>query len=199
MGRYTITIEPGTLTSAEEYANLPEKPGWRSELTDGRVIYMPTVKDPRHDWVVDNLTRRLSPYVFEHHLGRLTYEQVGYNIPVPQRQGEYGWAPDLAFVRSEQLPAVMAAITAKQYVPFAPDLVVEVISPSQSRNDAAERTQAWLAAGTRLVWNIWIDEQHVDLWQPDEPMRTLASREVLDGLEVVPGFTIPVADLFVFG
>lgn len=198
MGRYTITIEPGMLTSADEYARLPEEPGWRTELTDGRVVRMPTVKDPRHDWVLDNLTRHLSPYVRDCELGRLTYEQVGYNIAPPEREGEYSWAPDLAFVRAEQLPAVRAAIAARQYIPFAPDLVVEIISPSQSRNDAAERAQTWLASGTRLAWNIWIDEQRVEVWQADEALHILHAHDRLDGLEVVPGFTMLVAELFEF-
>ena len=195
---YTITYQPGRLITADEYARMPEEPGWRTELTDGRVVRIPTVKDPRHDWVLDNLTRRLSPYVFERRLGRLTFEQVGYNIPPPYRQGDYGWAPDLAFVRAEQLPSMQAAIASKQYVPFAPDLVVGIISPSQSRKEATEKAQTWLASGARLVWNIWIDEQRVEVWQVDEPMDTLSVQDRLDGLEVVPGFSMPVADLFEF-
>lgn len=119
-------------------------------------------------------------------------------IPPPYRQGDYGWAPDLAFVRAEQLPAMQAAIVAKQYIPFAPDLVVEIISPSQSRKDATDKAQTWLASGTRLVWNIWIDERQVEVWQPDEPMYTLNAQDRLDGRDVVPDFTMPVAELFVF-
>ncbi len=198
MGRYTITIEPGTLTTLEEYARMPEEPGWRTELTNGRVIRMPNVKDPRHDWVLDNLSRRLSPYVHDRQLGRLTFEQVGYNIAPPDSEGQYGWAPDLAFVRADRLPAVREAIAAKKYVPFAPDLVVEIISPSQTKAEAAEKVQTWLASGTRLAWNIWVDKQQVDVWQPDEPMQTLTTRKNLDGLEVVPGFTMLVAELFEF-
>jgi len=93
---------------------------------------------------------------------------------------------------------MQAAIASKQYVPFAPDLVVEIISPSQSRKEATEKAQTWLASGARLVWNIWIDEQRVEVWQVDEPMDTLSVQDRLDGLEVVPGFSMPVADLFEF-
>jgi hypothetical protein len=59
-----------------------------------------------------------------------------------------------------------------------------------------ERAEMWLEAGTQLVWNIWPDEQQVDVWTPGEPMRTLKTGDALDGLDVVSGFTMSLADLF---
>ena len=53
------------------------------------------------------------------------------------------------------------------------------------------------AAGTRLLWAIWPTARQVDVWQPDEPMQTLSAHERLDGLDVAPGFTMPIADLFI--
>ncbi len=198
MGRYTITIEPGMLTSADEYANLPDEPGWRTELTDGRVIRMPTVKDHAHGWIIDNLTRRLSPYVYDRQLGRLTYSQEGYDISSPGAEGETVWAPDLAFVSNEHLPMVYEARQRKKYPRLAPDLAVEVISPSQTRSEAISKVERWLAAGVRLMWVIWPESQMVEVWQADEPMSALGARDRLDGLEVIPGFSMPVAELFVF-
>lgn len=198
MARYTITIEPGALTNADDYASLPDKPGWRAELTDGKVIYMPTVKDHAHGWIIDNLARRLSPYIHDHQLGRLTFSQEGYDITSPDAEGDTIWAPDLAFVSTEHLPIVREARVQKKYVKLAPDLAVEIASPSQSKAEMAERVQRWLAAGTRLMWVVWPQAQTVDVWQPDEPMHTLTTQEALDGREVVPDFTMPVADLFAF-
>ncbi len=83
------------------------------------------------------------------------------------------------------------------YAP-APDLVAEIASESQSKADMRERSERWLAAGTRLIWNVWPDAQTVDVWTPDEPMQTLKAGDMLDGHDVVPGFSMPVADLFVF-
>src|SRR5579885_2336025 len=166
---YILTHQPGRLLTLAEFARLPDEPGWKHELTRGKVVRMPTIKDPRHDWIIRNLSDVLSPYVRAHALGAITYEQVGYNITLPGEE-ETGWAPDL---------------------------IVEVVSPSQSRADMAERIQHWLAAGTRLAWVIWRASQTVDVWQPDESLRTLTARDTLDGLDVVPGFTMPVADLFI--
>ena len=191
------TIIPGKLLTLEEYAALPDEPGWRTELDRGKVIKMPTIKDPLHDWIIRNLSDALSPYVRAHQLGGITYEQVGYNITQDVEQEESSWAPDLAFVRAEQARLVLEARQRKHYIPLAPDLVVEVVSPSQSRPDMAERAQRWLAVGTRLAWFIWPESQTVDVWHPDEPLRTLQASDLLDGLNVVPGFTMPVADLFI--
>jgi hypothetical protein len=60
-----------------------------------------------------------------------------------------------------------------------------------------ERAHRWLAAGTRLLWAIWPTARQVDVWQTDEPTQTLSAHERLDGLDVVPGFTMLVDDLFI--
>lgn len=198
MGRYTITIEPGTLTTLDEYAEMPPEPGWHTELTDGRVIRMPNVKDPAHGWIIDNLTRRLSPYVFDHHLGRITYSQEGYDISAPGAEGQTGWAPDLAFVVSERLPLMQEARARKEYPRMAPDLAVEVISPSEGRSYVDEKITRWLGAGVRLLWIIRPNTQTVEVWQPDEPMHTLSVHDQLDARDVVPDFLMLVSDLFVF-
>ena len=195
---YKIIKEPGVLLSAEEYGQLPDVPGWYTELDKGRVVYMPAVKDHRHGWILDNLVSELSPYVKRQKLGRLTYQQEGYDISQPGDEGETVWMPDLGFVCKERLPIVEAARAEKRYAPLAPDLAVEIVSPSQTRSELAERVQRWLAAGTRLMWVIWPDEHKVDVWTPDEVLRTLNASDLLDGLDVVAGFTMPVADLFTF-
>jgi Uma2 family endonuclease len=195
---YTITIEPGRLLTLDEYAEMPDEPGWHTELTDGRVVRMPNVQDPAHGWIIDNLSFRLSPYVREHHLGRLTYSQEGYDISAPNAEGQTGWAPDLAFVARERLPLMREARTRKEYPRLAPDLAVEVISPSEGKSYVDEKITRWLAAGVRLLWIIRPNRETVEVWQADEPMQLLGVRDRLDGLEVVPGFSLPVADLFVY-
>lgn len=195
---YTITVEPGRLLTLDEYANLPDEPGWRTELTDGRVVRMPNVQDPAHGWIIDNITRRLSPYVYDHRLGRLTYSQEGYDISAPNTDGQTGWAPDMAFVARERLPLMREARTRKEYPRLAPDLVVEVISPSEGKSYVDEKITRWLGAGARLLWIIRPNRETVEVWQPDEPMQLFGQGDLLDGLDVVPGFSIPVAELFIY-
>jgi Uma2 family endonuclease len=193
----TLTLTPGARITAQEYARLPKEDGWRTELYRGVVVKMPLIKDLRHDWIAGNLYAALHAYVTSRRLGRVSLEQVGYNATLPGETDETIWGPDAAFISAEHIAAALEAVARGNYAP-APDLVAEIVSESQSRPEMRERAERWMQAGTRLVWNVWPAAQTVDAWTPDEPMRTLKTGDVLDGLDVVPGFTLPVADLFVF-
>jgi Uma2 family endonuclease len=197
---YTITIEPGRLLTVEEFAALPSDPeGWRSELIEGRVIRMPPVLDPHHDQIIANLVAVLLPFVRAHKLGRVTLSQVGYNLTPPDQKNGPAIVPDLAFVSQGRADLVREARKRKHYMRLAPDLAVEVVSPSQATPaEMEERAQRWLKGGTRLVWNIWPDPERVDVWPADGEQQTLKAPARLDGGEVIPGFSMPVADLFVY-
>jgi Uma2 family endonuclease len=190
----TVTIIPGERITAREYAQLPEEPGWRTELHEGVVVRMALIKDLRHDWIVSNLNAALHNFVMPRHLGRISVEQGGYDATIAGESEDSTYGPDVAFLSAERLPAAIAAIAAGDYAP-APDLVAEVVSASQSKKEVAERSERWLAAGTRLVWNIWPNTETVDIWTADQPMQTIKSG-VLDGQDVLPGFTLPLVDLF---
>ncbi len=191
----TITIIPGARLSAREYAQLPDEPGWRTELFRGQVVRMPNIRDPRHDWIASNLHGYLWSYVTPRKLGRCTLEQVGFNAALPGEQDDTSWAPDVSFSTHERTALQRAAVAAGDYGP-APDIAAEVVSPSQSRPEMIERAERWLGAGSRLVWIVWPESQTVDVWTPDHPMTTVPPQGVLDGLDVLPGFTLPLADLF---
>ena len=80
---------------------------------------------------------------------------------------------------------------------MAPDLVVEVASPDQSRPELADKVRRYLSAGVRLVWVVWPRYRRVDVWRIGAPApSTLAAGDDLDGGDVVPGFAYPVARLF---
>ena len=83
-------------------------------------------------------------------------------------------------------------------IPFAPDLAVEVSSPSQSAGDLAAKVALYLAGGTRLVWVVWPDRQQVDVWHPGDtqPSATLGVGDTLDGEDVIPGFIHSIGDIF---
>ena len=63
----------------------------------------------------------------------------------------------------------------------------------------AAKARCYLRAGTQLVWVIWLQSRHIDVWTPDVltgPVEVLGIHDALDGKDVVPGFLYPVADLF---
>ena len=74
---------------------------------------------------------------------------------------------------------------------------MEIASPTQYHPELDEKARLYLAAGVRLVWVIWPGDRQVDVWRPGSTRRSPRSRpDTLDGLDVLPGFTCPVADLF---
>ncbi len=177
--------------TAEELWALPED-GWLYELVEGRLMRM---RPPggTHGEVAANLLVALGSFVQQHHLGRVLAAETGFQLgPNTVR------AADVAFVSAARVPARDDA-QRHRYWRLAPDLVGEVASPSQSRADMEETAQAWLAAGTKLVWVAWPQAQQVDVWLPVDTTRpaiTLGMSDALDGDGVLPGFTYAVAELF---
>jgi Uma2 family endonuclease len=111
-------------------------------------------------------------------------------------------AADAAYVRLDRLPAFGSAAR-DRFWRLAPDLVAEVASPGQSRDHLEAKAQVWLGAGVRLVWNVWPKRQQVDVWRSDTAgaahlVATLkaSAGDLLDGLDVLPGFTCPLTALF---
>lgn len=82
------------------------------------------------------------------------------------------------------------------YLELAPDLVVEVVSPSDRMHDVSIKVRLYLDAGTQLVWIVQPSLKTVTVYFPDHTARTLSIDDDLDGGDVLPGFTIAVAELF---
>ena len=101
-------------------------------------------------------------------------------------------ASDLAFVRADRLPPPPRK--GKAYRPIAPDLVVEVASPSQfGREDLDDKARRWINRGVRLVWVVWPDRKTVDVWERgDAKPRSLTGQDELSGGAIIPGFHLPL-------
>lgn len=135
---------------------------------------------------------QLGAYVDTHRLGVITGADGIYRFP----GAETGLIPDVGFYT-----ALRDALIVDQTkpVPFAPDLAVEVVSPSQSRIEMAAKARLYLRAGTRLVWVIWPQSGHIDIWHAAVLTGPVAVRTIggtLEGEDVVPGFAYAVDDLF---
>ena len=77
---------------------------------------------------------------------------------------------------------------------------MEIASPTQfHRPDLGAKARLWLDRGVRLVWVVWPEKRQVDVWRPDHPtapVATLGTGDRLDGEDLIPGFSLPVADIF---
>jgi Uma2 family endonuclease len=143
----------------------------------------------RHGIIVGNLLTRLTIHVRANALGRV-FSAAGFellNLPRTVR------APDIAFVRAERLPAEGVGAG---FMRLAPDLVVEVLSPSETTSRLEEKLNDYRAAGTPLVWIIDPETRTVMVVPADGPVRRLRADDVLDGGDVIPGFLCRVAEVF---
>jgi Uma2 family endonuclease len=105
-------------------------------------------------------------------------------------------AADVAFVQRER---VLAAGDVKGYWPGAPDLAVEVVSPHDRYMEIDAKVAEWLAHGTRMVLVVNPRRRVVAVYRPQRALRELTEIDTLDGEDVVPGWMLPVREIFVHG
>jgi Uma2 family endonuclease len=173
--------------------------GWRYEVVEGVLVRVAGSGDlaTAIALLVGSL---LLAYVRPRRLGRVTGADGVYRFP----NAETGLLPDVGYYGAALVPRIADR---DKPIPFAPELAIEVASASQDRADMAAKVQRYLQGGTRLVWVVWPHARTVDVWRPADlqpryadmhPSSTLraAGGDLLDGEDVVPGFTQPVADIF---
>jgi Uma2 family endonuclease len=101
--------------------------------------------------------------------------------------------PDISFISSTDIPADWPPLG---YVEVVPSLIIEVVSPGNSAAEIRRRIRDYIGAGVSMVWVIWPDDHSVSVHAETLNSIELQSDDVLDGGEVLPGFSVRVADLF---
>lgn len=177
------------LMTAQELLQLTSDE-WRYELVDGRLVRMsPT--GARHGRIVMALMRAIDRFVEDGGLGEVLPPETGFWISSPG-DPDTVLAPDIAFIRGSREQDAAS----EGFPRLAPDLVVEVASPSQGRREMAAKAQRWLDAGVRLVWVVSPEARLVEVWRHGQLERVLTPAEDLSGDDVLPGFVFPVRRLF---
>ena len=187
-----MTTTKTDLLTADDLLRLDAE-GIRGELIRG-VFYetMPTGQE--HGEIVINLGAELRNFVKSRRLGKVSGSDAGVLI---ERGPDTVREPDIAFTSYERRGRGPAL---KTYAEVIPELVVEIVSPSdrygQRRESVEEKAQMWLSFGVRLVWVVRPQSRTVDVHRPGEPVITLDDTQSLDGLDVLPGFACPLTDIF---
>jgi Uma2 family endonuclease len=163
----------------------------RRELVNGEVIEMPPVGGT-HGGVTIRVGRRLDEHVERHGGGVVVIGDVGFVLQLPG-DPERVRAPDIAFVSRQRLPE---GGLPEGFFVGAPDLTVEVLSPTDNPVEVQQKIRDYLEAGTRLVWLFAPRARTVTVYRPDGSAQLLREHEVLSGEDVLPGLTIPLAELF---
>jgi Uma2 family endonuclease len=182
-------VKQNTLLTAEDLWRMHDDE-CRHELVKGEISTMPPAGG-EHGSVASNLHRLLGQFVWSNKLGVTPIADAGYIL---SHDPDTVRAPDLSFVARERIPANGMPVG---YWPIAPDLAVEVISPSEGVNDIQTKVIAYLSAGTRMMWLVFPRTRTVTVYRSLQNARILTANDTLSGEEVVPGFTCQVAELFV--
>jgi Uma2 family endonuclease len=160
----------------------------RCELVAGEVVEISPVGFDHGD-AAGELIRLISNFARDRSLGRVGPE-VGFILA---RDPDTVRAPDVAFLSNEK---VALARGKRGFLPFAPDLAVEVLSPDDTYVEVDAKVSEYLAAGTRLVWVVNPPARRVVVHAAGGPIRVLNAGDVLDGGDVLPGFQVRVGALF---
>lgn len=123
-------------------------------------------------------------------IGRCFGAETGFLI---SRNPDTVLAPDAAFVSNERLEAVGLG---EGYFPEAPALAVEIVSPGDTAEAVDDKARRWLAAGTRMVWVVYPKRETLTVYRSADNVRLLSAEDSLEGADVVPGFSVKVAELF---
>ena len=156
-----------------------------AELVDGKVIEtMPTTFD--HDDLAGIIYSHLRTFVKKHRLGRVV--PGGSFLTEADRVR----APDVSFVSTADLEGENTG----KYIKKAPTLAVEIISQNDIYGDVDDKAAEFLRAGTQAVWIVNPRRQTVAVHTPDNIAVTYQIGDTIPGGEILPGFELPVADIF---
>lgn len=172
--------------TAEDLFKLPDD-GFRYELVRGELRKMPPAGQ-QHGRIAAILTGSLVHYVTSNKLGAVYAAETGFKLAPNHVR-----APDVAFIRRERIEEVGEV---EGYWPGAPDLAVEVISPSDTYTDVEDKVFDWLEAGSRMVIVVNPRKRAVTVYRSLSDISVLYEQDTLDGFDVVPGWRMPVKELF---
>lgn len=173
--------------TAADLLTMPDED--RYELVDGELVERE--RSNESSWIGGEVYRRLANWVVDGSLGWAFPDNTGYQC--------FGWdedrvrKPDASYISKARLPD--GPLTAG-YCPFAPDLVVEVVSPHDLYLDVEEKVLEYLRAGVRMVWVVTPSTRTILVHQSEGSLQWLKDADELSGDPVLPGFRCRVGDLF---
>lgn len=184
----SVTTLSALAVTAEELDHLPPGVG-RCELVEGEVRVVPPAGFD-HGQVALAVGSLLRVHVKQHGLGEVVAAGTGFRLA---RAPDTVRAGDAAFVAAERLPPRQER---SRFLDLAPDLIVEVVSPSDRASEVVEKALGWLDTGVRLVWVVYPEQRLVAVHEADASVVHRRLGEDLLGGSVMPGLVLAVAELF---
>ena len=181
----TATTE---LLTAEDLLRLSSE-GVKGELIRGVLCETVSV-GKRHARIAGRIITGFNNFVVPRHSGQVGGTDGGVLI---QRNPDTVREPDVYFVSAERLPL---DDDSDGYLEVVPELVVEIVSPSDRQEAVNDKTLMWLSLGVLMVVEVYPAERAVMVHRPNTPAVTLTGEDALDGGDVLPGFSLPLSEIF---
>jgi Uma2 family endonuclease len=162
-----------------------QSPDYRMELVRGEVIVM-SPSGYESDEVATRVSGKLFSFVDENRLGRVTGAGAGFTLPNSDTR-----APDVSFVQAQRLRK-----SPRSFAELAPDLMVEVKSPSDSLKGLRDKIDSFLAQGTRVGILIHPEQRWVEIRRTGQDPVTLHDGDRLTVPDLLPGWEVQVEDLW---
>jgi Uma2 family endonuclease len=177
-----------TIEAFDAFINLPENADKRFELYQGTLIEV-AMPQPIHVFIASLIYRLIANFLEGKDLGVAYADGCLFYLP----NGDC-WIPNAAYVSFARQGGIPDRYT------LAPDLAVEVVSPTNNPREILHKVESYIECGTRIVWVVYPAEKIVDVWRPVAPGQLLKQKltlsDHLDGGEVLPGLSIPVSAIF---
>lgn len=173
--------------TAEELEQMPDDE--RYELIRGELIPMPDNSADHGDKTL-RISIPAGAYVYAHGLGRCFAAETRFILA---RRPDTVLAPDFAFVAKERIPKPWPK---QGYLELAPDLVLETVSPSETKREVSLKAERWTIAGTRLVWVLEPIARTLTVRRPGVDLLVLGPDDTLAGEDVLPGFELSLRGVF---
>ena len=162
--------------------------GVRGELIRG-ILHTTGLNVPGYDEPRVNLERELRGFVEGWQLGSLLTSAGTWLESSPSTVRK----ADIAYISNEN---IQAGALNHGYLEAEPDLLVDVVGPTDILRTVRENAQMWSTHGVRLVWIANLAARSVDVYAADGATSVLTEKDILDGEDVLPGFLCPVRDIF---
>ncbi len=176
------------LVTAEELLRLP-RGQFRYELINGELKTM-SPAGHNHGRITMRIASPLAQFVWKNKLGEVFAAETGFKLA---SNPDTVLAPDVSFISQ---PRVEKLDQTEGYWPGAPDLVVEVISPSENRSAVKTKVLQWLSYGVTQVWVVDLKKETVTIHRSAENATTLTGEDILEAPDLLPGFRIFIAEIF---